>query len=135
RLLPRPADALHAVGRKAADLQIDTVLVGPEPRHGIVDRLYAGHGLADGDPVILRMTPGFEAESSLEQRVRERGDVAGREDSLCARSAVLVDENTVVDGDPGRRRDLVVARHADAGDDAIGQECSRRSLNPKASRP
>ena len=52
--------------RQAGDLQVDAVLIGPEPRYvGIGSRL-ARHRLTDGDTVVLGVPPGLQAQMAVE---------------------------------------------------------------------
>src|SRR4029077_18865227 len=88
--------------RQAGELDVEVVLVGPEPRHlGVRPLGLAQDRLADMDALVLRVLPGFEPDAAADQRVGMAGRVAGGEDRRVAGAAVGVDRDALFD--PGAR--------------------------------
>ena len=106
----------------ARDLQLQVVLVGPEPGH-----VGVGLRLARDRPrhrlgLLHRVVHRFQAQAALEQRVRVVGHVAGGEDRRIAGAPEGVDHDAVVDREPGVPRQLVVRRRADPDHREVGRE-------------
>ena len=124
---PRRIAAQHDLviaRRQSRDLQLQVVLVGPEPRH-----LGVRHGRAEqrrgGNLGLMnRVRHGFEPHAALEQGVRMVRAVAGREDVRIGRARELVDDDAVAAGQPGGGGELDVGHDADADDHDVARELS-----------
>ena len=115
----RPLHGTQAVRRKARSLDIDAVLVGPEPRRLAVGLAFTHHRAPDGDTVVLGVLHRLQQQALVALRMPEGRNITGREDIRRARSAERVDDDAALDRDPGRRRKLGVPLHPDARDDAV----------------
>ncbi len=62
----------------------------------------------------------LEAKAAVIERVKERGDITGREDIGRTGSAQLIDKDAVVGFQPRPRSEINVALHANPGNDKIG---------------
>ena len=69
--------------------------------------------------LVQRARPVLDAQPAAVERVCDVGDVAGGEDAGNARLQVLVDEDAVVDREPGRLGELDARGDADADDDEV----------------
>src|SRR6266851_4978338 len=110
------AEAEHRevpVGRVAADdrqvvtrgdtrnLQLQIALVAPEPWHLFIGFRPAGEAGGDTPRLIDGVLHGFEANATGGEGRREISAIADRRDRGVAGGQVLVDHDTVVDGEPG----------------------------------
>ena len=72
-------ELIPALGR-ARHLQVHLVLVGPEPRHLGEGDFAARDHLGDGDRLVLRVLPRFEADVAADQRIEMPRHVARGKD-------------------------------------------------------
>ena len=96
-------DLVVAVGLGVAGvLHAEVVLVGEEVRQPVVGGGSAEHGLGGDGRLVQRVGPVLDAELPAQQRVVGVGDVTGGEDVRVGGAQVLVDQDAVVDVEPGR---------------------------------
>ena len=74
-------------------LQVDIVLIRPEPMDRIVRLPSTQHAAGRRGPLLHRVLPVLDAHASRKHRMVVIGDVAGRIDTLDARAAVFIDED------------------------------------------
>ena len=130
-------DQLVPAFRRPRSLQIDVVLVGPEPRQLGIGLGAAGHHLGDRDRLVLGVLPSLQPDAAAEQRIEVTGDVAGGKDMRIAGAAMCVDQNAVIDREIGLHRQLAVRHGADADENCVGgQRLARpqRDHGPVAAR-
>ena len=95
----------------------DVVLVREEVGHALPDVGRAEHRACRERPLIARVRPVLDAHAPIAvERVGEARDVARREDARDGRLQAPVDEDAVVDLDPGSLGEPDAGRHADARD-------------------
>ena len=114
-------DAVPVAG-EARVLHADVVLVGEEVRQAVVGVGAAEHVAGGGRPLVERVGPVLDADPLAVEGVVGVGDVAGGEHAGRAGLQVLVDEDAVVDGEPGLRGELGARLHADADDHEVALE-------------
>src|SRR5579864_348806 len=98
--LAAPNDPIPTIGR-ASHLQIDLVLIGPEPRYFGKGVGAAGDHFGDGDALILCILPRLEADMSAQQRVEMSRNVASRENRGVAGPTKRVDDDAVANLEAG----------------------------------
>src|SRR5262245_35544127 len=113
-------DRLGPAGGQPEDLEIDVVLVRPEPGQLVVARVLAERCLGGDDRLVLRVRPRLEAHTSIETREWRVGAVAGGEDFRVGRAALLVHDDAVVDDEPRVTRERDVRLEADADHYRVG---------------
>ena len=118
---PRKTTRSQVAG-EARVLHADVVLVGEEVRQAVVDVGVAEHGAGGDRPLVQRVGPVLDADPLAVEGVVGVGDVAGGEDAGRAGLQVLVDEDAVVDGEPGLGGELGARLHADADDHEVALE-------------
>ena len=111
---------------EAGVLHADVVLVGEEIRHAVVRGRVAEHVARRRRALVERVGPVLDADALAVEGVVGVGDVAGGEHAVRAGLQVLVDEDPVVDGDPGLLGELGARLHADADDHEVAVEHARR---------
>ena len=119
RLLPA-LDGLEPRVDLADRLVAEIEHVGVEERQVDVRDVRAGHVRPDRAAVGLRVILVLDPEAPTERRDREARDVAGGEDVFAPRdTAQLVDDDPVVDLEPGCRRQLGGGLDTEPGDDDV----------------
>ena len=104
--------------------------VGVEEREVVVGRVRSGHVRADGAAVALRVVLVLDAQRRPERSDGEARHVAGGEDVVApADAAAVVDDDPVVEREPGPRRELLVRDDPEPGDDRVRLE---RRAAPRA---
>ena len=106
-------------GAVSDQLEVVAVLVGPEPRRVVVDRVSAEHGIRGGDALPVRVVEVLEAYVPTDAIRPPARDVTGGEDLGDVGASLGVDDDPVVDpqaGCGGRRH---VGFDADADHDQI----------------
>src|SRR5262249_1135115 len=101
--------------RKAGDLHGQLVLIRPQPRH-VTEALALAEHVARGNPALVVCTlPAFQPRpgGGIEKMMRERAGVAGSKNGGVAGTQVLIDDDSVVDGEPRLARQLDTWRNAD----------------------
>ena len=112
-------DCVVACG-DAGDLQFQIALVAPEPRHLFVGLRPAGETGGDAAPLVDRVLHQFEANAAGGERGREIGAIADRGDRRVAGHEIFVDDDAVIDGEPGFAGELGIGDDPDADQDEIG---------------
>src|SRR5439155_4444821 len=100
-------------------LHADVVLVGEEVRQAVVDLGSAEHVAGRDWSLVQCVRPVLDADSLPVEGVVRRGDVAGGEHARHAGLKVLVDDDPVVDVEPGLRGEPRSGSDADADDDGV----------------
>ena len=123
---PRNTTAV-ARTRFARGLEVDPVLVRPEPRN-LVERLAVARSSSRATAIGVApcVLPVLVADIAAGPRIESPRHVARGEDALDRRLAELVDDDAVVDDEAGVFGQLGVGSHADPDDDEIGRDRSGR---------
>src|SRR5947207_2868705 len=78
------------------------ILVGPEPRDGIVRGRSVEHVACDERSLILGIAPSLEPDAAMTvERMGERAAIAGGEYAGIAGAQILIHANAVFDVEPG----------------------------------
>ncbi len=109
-------------GRVADVLHAEVVLVAEEVRQPVVGRVLAQDRRRGGRRLVERGGPVLDPDPAAEHRVVVVGDVADRVDVGVAGAQRPVDEDAVVDVEPGRLGELGAGPDADAEHDRVGGE-------------
>jgi hypothetical protein len=114
-------DDLVVACRQADDLQLEVVLVGPEPWQLVVDDLAAAQVRRRGLRLFERVVDGLEPDAASVTQARLAGAVADRIDVRVASPAVFIDGDAVVAGNPRFLGQLDIGQDPDPDDDEIGR--------------
>src|SRR5215204_4467156 len=101
-----PYDKLIPLGVEPSVLEVEVVLIRPEPRNLIVGLALAQHASGRGRTLIQRVLPVFHADPPFEYGVVVVGHVTRRVDPLHACTTVLIDHDAVVDLRAGAGEEL-----------------------------
>src|SRR5262249_5016183 len=112
-------------------LEVEVVLIRPEPRNLRERPALTGHRPPDRVPVPESRVVVLHAHRGLEERVPEAGTVPRRVDVGCVRPSELVDHDSTIAANAGRFRELDVRLHADRDEDVLTQ---RRQLAGSSSQ-
>src|SRR5689334_8231850 len=109
------------VGRRAPGvLHADVVLVGIEVRDAVVPLRLSEHVRCGDSTLALRVIPVLDTQASTVAGMPRVGDVAGGEDARGGGLESLVDEDAVLDPEPGLTRELDPRLGTDADHDQAG---------------
>src|SRR5688572_10887665 len=117
-----PHDGFVVALRQAHDLQLDVVLVRPEPWHVIVPRVLAAEARPRDAALLDGIVDRLEADAAPVVDARMVGAVAGCIDIRIGRPAGLIDPDPVVALEPRRRGERHVRRDADTHDHYVRRE-------------
>ena len=113
---------MPAVGGKTGDLQIEVILIRPEPWHGVEAAMAAQHVLGGNRRLVLRGAPGFEPHAAIAiEAVRKGTAIARRIDVGIAAAHLAVASDAIVDRKPGRLGKRDGRCCTNAGDHDIGR--------------
>src|SRR5467141_3914538 len=113
-------------------LQVEVVLVGPEPGNLAVGLVLSGHRVPDDEALTLCGLKVLDPNPRLEQRMKEPGDVSRSEHALGRSSSQLVDDDSLIDRQTGPLSEL---RPWDGADrNQVGGR-RRSDLQPKIDTP
>src|SRR6266403_3941316 len=104
----------------AGDLQFQIALVAPEPRYLLVGYRPAGETVGHAASLVHRVLHRFEAHANWRERRREISAIADGGDRRVAGHEVFVDDDAVIDREPGVAGQLGIRDDADANQDQIG---------------
>jgi len=114
-------DALITLA-EADDLQLDVVLVGPEPGQRLVGLFLVTQACRGSLGLVGGVGHRLQPQALLVKSIWMIGAVTSRDDIAIGGTAVFIDQDAVIDGQPGFLCQFDIGQDADANHHQVGRD-------------
>src|ERR1700722_17177502 len=112
----------HGGQGQPSDLNVEFVLVGPQPGRAVIFFAGAEYVTSGSDTLILGVLPAFKSNARAEQPVRKGARVASSKDIRIATPQRRVDGDAVIDCEARGLRQFDPRRNPDRGEDRLAMQ-------------